>query len=81
MSGLVDRRFVRIAALLATVLAAPLSGLAAGEEYAPPGGWNGSKEGATDGNPLLVDGAPRWRFDAVVNPRQRASPIPMTAPK
>ncbi len=50
----------------------PLAGLAASDAYTLPDSWTGSKDGATDGNPLLVDGAPRWRFDAVVNPGQRA---------
>ncbi len=36
---------------------------AAAETYTPPKTWNGTREGSTDGNPALVNGAPMWRLD------------------
>ncbi len=56
----------------ALLIATSLAPLAAGEEYKLPATWVGTKDGSPEGNPALVDGAPRWRLDAVVNPGQKA---------
>lgn len=48
-----------------TLISCLLVAAACGAEHRPPQAWSGTKDGATDGNPLLVDGTPRWRFDQV----------------
>ena len=40
--------------------------LAAAETFTPPETWDGSKPGATDGNPALVAGKPAWRLDQIL---------------
>ena len=66
------RSSIWLTAFTVLLAAALLSPRAASEEYALPAAWAGTKDGSADGNPALVDGVPRWRLDAVVNPGQKA---------
>ena len=60
-----------LALALLTLLVLPTAVCSAADVYTLPKTWNGTKQMASDGNPALVDGAPMWRLDAVVNPRQK----------
>lgn len=60
------------------ILLATFTAVARAETYELPTDWQGQQDGQTEGNPILVNGQPLWRFEQVVGKLEDGEYLPMT---